>query len=92
MKADRQAPSPMSGGARSEALASAGFCMSPLGITLLMLAGFAGFGWLAWRKLAIVVRLQPEVRWDHPAARLQGRARQRLPAAAHDRAATGSRG
>jgi Fe-S oxidoreductase len=45
--------------------------MSPLGITLLMLAGFAGFGWLAWRKLAIVVRLQPEVRWDHPAARLK---------------------
>jgi len=45
--------------------------MSPLGITLLMLAGFTGFGWLAWRKLAIVVRLQPEVRWDHPAARLK---------------------
>jgi len=45
--------------------------MSPLGITLLMLAGFAGFAWLSWRKLAIVVRLQPEVRWDHPAARLK---------------------
>ncbi|MDP1648152.1 MAG: (Fe-S)-binding protein [Rubrivivax sp.] len=45
--------------------------MSPLGITLLMLAGLAGFAWLAWRKLAIVVRLQPEVRWDHPAARLK---------------------
>ncbi|MDZ7590459.1 MAG: (Fe-S)-binding protein [Rubrivivax sp.] len=45
--------------------------MSPAGITLLMMAGFAGFGWLAWRKLAIVLRLQPEVRWDHPAARLQ---------------------
>ncbi len=45
--------------------------MSPLGITFLMLAGFAGFAWLAWRKLAIVVRLQPEVRWDHPGARLK---------------------
>jgi Fe-S oxidoreductase len=45
--------------------------MSPAGITLLMLAAFAGFGWLAWRKLAIVAALQPEVRWDHPAARLK---------------------
>ena len=45
--------------------------MSPIGITLLMLMGFAGFGWLAWRKLALVARLQPEVRWDHPAARLK---------------------
>ena len=45
--------------------------MSPLGITLLMLAGFAGFGWLAWRKLALVACLQPEVRWDRPAARLK---------------------
>ena len=45
--------------------------MSPLGITLLMLAGFAGFAWLSWRKLAIVVRLQPEVRWDRPAERLK---------------------
>jgi Fe-S oxidoreductase len=44
--------------------------MSPLGITLLMLAGFAGFGWLAWRKLAILPHLQPEVRWDRPARRL----------------------
>jgi Fe-S oxidoreductase len=45
--------------------------MSPLGITVLMLAAFAGFGWLAARKLAIVARLAPEVRWDHPAARLK---------------------
>ncbi len=45
--------------------------MSPVGITLLMLAGFAGFAWLAWRKLAILTRLQPEVRWDQPAARLK---------------------
>lgn len=45
--------------------------MSPLGITLLMLAGFAGFGWLAWRKLALVARLQPEMRWDRPGERLK---------------------
>ena len=45
--------------------------MSPLGITLLMLAGFGGFAWLAMRKLAIVVHLQPELRWDRPAARLK---------------------
>ena len=35
--------------------------MNPLGITLLMLAGFAAFAWLAWRKLAIVVALAPKV-------------------------------
>ncbi len=29
-----------------------------------------GFGVLAWRKLGIVVKLKPEVRWDHPLARL----------------------
>jgi Fe-S oxidoreductase len=45
--------------------------VSPLGITLLMLAGFAGFGWLALRKLSIVFRLQPALRWDHPGARLR---------------------
>jgi Fe-S oxidoreductase len=44
--------------------------MSPVGITLLMLAGFTGFAWLAWRKLALLARMQPEVRWDQPAARL----------------------
>ena len=44
--------------------------MSPIGITLLMAVAFAGFGWLAWRKLAIVAALQPEVRWDRPASRL----------------------
>ncbi len=44
--------------------------MSPLGITLLMLVAFAGFGYLAARKLSIVASLQPEVRWDHPGARL----------------------
>ena len=44
--------------------------MGPLGVSLLMLAGFAGFWLLAWRKLAIVARLRPEPRWDHPLARL----------------------
>ena len=44
--------------------------MSPIGITLLMLLGFAGFGWLAWRKLALLPHLQPEVRWDDPLSRL----------------------
>jgi Fe-S oxidoreductase len=36
-----------------------------------MLASFAGFGWLAWRKLSVVASLQPEVRWDRPVARLR---------------------
>lgn len=44
--------------------------MGPWAITALMILGFAGFAVLAWRKLAIVARLQPEVRWDHPGARL----------------------
>ncbi len=43
--------------------------MSPAGITLLMVAAFGGFFAFAWRKLAIVVALQPEVRWDDPVAR-----------------------
>ena len=43
--------------------------MSPLGISLLMLVAIAAFAWLAWRKLAIVAALAPEVRWDHPLAR-----------------------
>jgi Fe-S oxidoreductase len=45
--------------------------MSPLGISLLMIVAFAGFGYLAARKLMIVMALQPEPRWDHPAARLR---------------------
>ncbi|MEO8675414.1 MAG: (Fe-S)-binding protein, partial [Casimicrobiaceae bacterium] len=45
--------------------------MNPAGITLLMLAAFAGFFHFAWRKLAIVAALGPEVRWDHPFARLK---------------------
>jgi len=44
--------------------------MSPLGITLLMLVAFAGFGYLAARKLGIVAHLTREVRWDNPGARL----------------------
>ena len=51
-------------------LPNSNLSMSPLGISLLMLAAFAGFGYLAWRKLSIVASLQPEVRWDHPGARL----------------------
>jgi Fe-S oxidoreductase len=44
--------------------------MGPWAISLLMILGFAGFAVLAWRKLAIVVALQPEVRWDGPGRRL----------------------
>jgi len=43
--------------------------MSPVGITLALVAAFAGFFALAWRKLSIVVRLAPEVRWDRPGQR-----------------------
>ena len=45
--------------------------MGPAGITLLLLAALSGFAALAYRKLSIVARLQPEVRWDHPGARLR---------------------
>ncbi|HTN48326.1 MAG TPA: (Fe-S)-binding protein [Burkholderiaceae bacterium] len=45
--------------------------MSPLGITLLLAAGFAAFAVLAWRKLAIVVALAPDKRFDAPLARLK---------------------
>ena len=44
--------------------------MGPLWISLLMLASFAAFGFLAARKLRIVTHLAPDTRWDHPAARL----------------------
>jgi Fe-S oxidoreductase len=44
--------------------------MSPVAISLLMLAAFAGFGYLAQRKLAIVAALAPEDRFDHPGRRL----------------------
>jgi len=36
-----------------------------------MLVAFTGFAWLTARKLRIVAQMQPEVRWDHPAARLE---------------------
>jgi Fe-S oxidoreductase len=45
--------------------------MGPLGITLLLLASFTAFTLLALRKLRIVASLQPEPRWDQPAARLR---------------------
>ena len=45
--------------------------MSPVGISLLMLLAFGGFGALAWRKLGIVAALQPEPRWDAPGQRLK---------------------
>ena len=45
--------------------------MSPAGISLLMLLAFAGFAALSWRKLRIVLALQPEPRWDRPWERLR---------------------
>jgi Fe-S oxidoreductase len=45
--------------------------MGPAGITLLLLLAFAGFAWLAWRKLAIVLALQPEARRDKALRRLR---------------------
>jgi len=45
--------------------------LSPVAITVLMLLAFAAFGWLAWRKLAIVIALQPEARFDQPWQRLR---------------------
>jgi len=44
--------------------------MGPIAITLIILLGLAGFGYLCWRKLAVVAALQPEVRWDEPGKRL----------------------
>ena len=45
--------------------------MGPIAITLILLLGLTGFGYLCWRKLAIVAALQPEVRWDRPGERLK---------------------
>jgi Fe-S oxidoreductase len=45
--------------------------VSPAAITLLLAVALAGFSALAWRKLAIVASLAPDVRWDHPLARLR---------------------
>jgi Fe-S oxidoreductase len=44
--------------------------MSPLGITLLLLVGFTAFALLAWRKLSIVIALQPDNRFDDPRSRV----------------------
>ena len=44
--------------------------MNPIGISLLLITALAAFVWLAARKLAIVARLQPDVRWDRPWTRL----------------------
>ena len=52
------------GGEQGRAYSAA--AMSPFGISLLMLLAFAGFAALAWRKLQVVLALQPEVRWDQP--------------------------
>ncbi len=40
-------------------------------MSLLMLLGFAGFGWLAWRKLSVVAALAREPRLDNASARLR---------------------
>lgn len=45
--------------------------MSPLGITVLLLASLAAFGLLAARKLALVAHLQPDPRRDQIGARLR---------------------
>ncbi len=60
--------------------------MNPVAITLLLAAALAAFCALAWRKLAIVVKLAPEPRWDHPARPHPRRPRQRLPPIADGRA------
>ena len=45
--------------------------MNAVAITLLLAAALAAFCALAWRKLAIVVRLASEPRWDNPLARIR---------------------
>ena len=45
--------------------------MGPVGISTLLLLAFAAFAALAWRKLRIVLALQPEPRWDRPLERLR---------------------
>ena len=66
--------------------------MSPVAISLLMLAAFAGFGYLAQRKLAIVAALAPEDRFDHPGQRLMAVLTNGVPAAADDPARLEARG
>lgn len=45
--------------------------MGAAGLVLLMGVAAAGFAALCWRKLHIVLALQPEPRWDHPLQRLR---------------------
>jgi Fe-S oxidoreductase len=45
--------------------------MGPLPLILLMLLAGAAFAAGIWRKLQIVLALQPEVRWDQPLQRLR---------------------
>jgi Fe-S oxidoreductase len=45
--------------------------MSPLGISVLLIAAFAGFAYLSARKLGVVAALSAESRFDHPGARLR---------------------
>ena len=45
--------------------------MNPVAITLLFALALTGFAALAWRKLAIVVALSPDPRWDRPLERLR---------------------
>ena len=45
--------------------------MNPVAITVLLAAALAAFCAFAWRKLAIVVKLAAEPRWDHPLARIR---------------------
>jgi Fe-S oxidoreductase len=45
--------------------------MGPITITVLLAASLAAFSALAWRKLALLPHLQPEVRWDDVPARLR---------------------
>ena len=46
-----------------------GSSMGPIALSLMLLAALAGFAALAWRKLAIVVKLAPEQRFDQQASR-----------------------
>ena len=45
--------------------------MNPIAISLMLGIALVSFGALAWRKLAIVVKLAPEARFDRPLARLR---------------------
>ena len=45
--------------------------MGAAGLTLLMLAGFAGFGWLCARHWQLLRTLAPDARWADPAARVK---------------------